>query len=90
MAIHRSNWCPVFSVQEMRSAIKPLIFLLKYSIAYWQAQPKRSFAVGVADVMMELLRVPKRNDIQREGKNQRAIPRSLFVAALLRFLPLIL
>jgi len=27
--------------------------------------------VGVADVMMEFHRAPKRNDIQREGKSQR-------------------
>ena len=47
----------------------------------WQAQPRRRFETAVADVMMELLRAPRRNDIQREGKNQRGYSKvALFCA----------
>jgi len=37
----------------------------------WEARSRRRFETSAADVMMEIHRATRRNDIQRDGKNQR-------------------
>ena len=37
----------------------------------WESRSRRRFETAVADVMMEIHRAARRNDIRRDGKNQR-------------------
>jgi phage/plasmid-associated DNA primase len=41
----------------------------------WEARSRRRFETAAADVMMEIHRTARRNDIQRDGKNQRGYSR---------------
>ena len=41
----------------------------------WEARSRRRFETAVADTMMEIHRAARRNDIRRDGKNQRGYSR---------------